>query len=163
MGIVFDFNAPDVYITKLHEGAASFRVIGAESKDSQAGNEMIVAEMEIVDEHGITEQIREYFVLKESSKWKTKVFLLSVGDFESSKRMITEQDFVNKSGKCMLKFSTTPTNNPDEKRMKISEYLPDPQYDELRTKGTNANIGAPVAVKTPENPTVEFDDKDIPF
>lgn len=163
MGVLFDFSTEDVWVTKLHEGEASFRVVGAESKISQAGNEMIVADMEVSDSSGFSEQLREYFVLKESGKWKTKVFLLAVGDFESSKRMITEQDFINKSGKCVLKFAPPNDQKPTEKRMIIGEYLPDPQYDELLMKGTNANLGTPV-VKTPQSkPLVELTDDDIPF
>lgn len=163
MGILFDFGAPDVWVTKLHEGDASFRVVGAESKSSQAGNEMIVADIEVTDSNGISEQLKEYFVLKESSKWKTKVFLLAVGDFESSKRMITEQDFINKSGKCILKFAPPNEKIPDEKRMKITEYLADPQYAELLMKGTNANIGTPVAPKQNTDAVTDLTDDDVPF
>jgi len=165
MGVLFDFDAPDVWVTKLHEGGADFRVVGAESKTSQAGNEMIVADMEVTDSHGISEQLKEYFVLKESSKWKIKVFLLSVGDFESSKREISEQDFINQSGKCTLKFATPKDAASSEKRMKIDEYIADPQYEELRMKGVNANIGTPVASKQETMPVDELTDlnDDVPF
>lgn len=164
MGILFDFSAPDVWVTKLHEGVADFRVVGAESKISQVGNEMIVADMEVTDVHGIIEQLKEYFVLKESSKWKTKVFLLSVGDFNSSKRQISEQDFINKKGKCILKLSIPQDSASLEKRMRISEYLPDPQYSELLEKGTNANIGGKhTQAAALSEPEVELSDDDIPF
>jgi len=159
--MLFDFSQPDAWITKLHEGEAHFRIVGAESKLSQAGNEMIVADVEVTDPQGISEQLKEYFVLQESSKWKIKVFLLAVGDFASSKREITERDFVNKHGRCMLKFAPPNEKQPLEKRMKISEYLADPQYAELQMKGTNANIGTAVAPKQ-EN-LVELGDDDIPF
>ena len=159
--MLFDFSQPDVWITKLHEGEANFRVVGAESKLSQAGNEMIVADVEVTDAQGVSEQLREYFVLQQSSKWKIKLFLLAVGDFASSKREITERDFINKHGQCMLKLAEPTEKNPDEKRMKISEYLADPQYAELQMKGTNANIGTPVAPK--QESLVELGDDDIPF
>ena len=165
MGILFDFSTPDVWVTKLHEGIANFRVVGAESKTSQAGNEMIVADMEVTDNQGYSEQLKEYFVLQEVSKWKIKVFLLSVGDFESSKREISEQDFIDKSGKCILKVAPPNDKKPDEKRMKISEYLADPQYDELRLKGVNANIGTPVTPKQETarvNELIDLND-DVPF
>ena len=163
MGVLFDFSAPDIWVTKLQEGEASFRVVAAESKISQAGNEMIVVDMEVTDSHGTSEQLKEYFVLAASSKWKIKVFLLAVGDFQSSKREISEKDFENKEGKCTLKLIVPKDPSTGEKRMKISEYLADPQYDELLMKGTNANIGTPVAPKQNTDAVPDLIDDDLPF
>lgn len=158
-----DFSQPDEGEHNLAPGDANFKVMRAKEKQSKSGNPMVVAELWVQDTFGNKGKLTEYFTITEKARWKIKQFLMAVGDFQSVKRNISAQDFIDKRGKCILELKPSESKRFPDGMIAISEYIQDPQYANLVANGTNTNVNAPApAPATPEAPPV-FTDDDIPF
>ncbi len=128
--IYFDFSQPDEDNSNLHltPGVVNFRIVKVDDKPSAAGNPMITVWLLITDSKGEKATIKDRFVLIEKCKWRTKEFLLSVGDFQrTASRLIDGDTFLAREGKCIILLEVA-TDDKYSDKMVIDKYIEDPMY-----------------------------------
>lgn len=120
-------------------GEYIFTVIAIETKPSQAGNTMLVVDLEVKDFGGFKHHVKDWVVICEPMKWKLRHFANSCGLIEQYENKTLEDiDFVGKVGCVKIGVSDYEKDGEMRKMNRVIDYLkPTAELVQLQKTGTD--------------------------
>ena len=159
-----DFTGVENY-TRCEEGQHIAKLVKIEEKETQAGDDMMVATFEVTMGESKGARVFENFVLTEKALWKLKGYLEAVGMKAEGKVVIDFDKLLGKA--CIIEVAHEEYNGTI--RAKINEYksldqAPDDDDDEddddEPTPKKKAKKEEPKKTKKKSKPEPEDDDDD---
>ncbi len=148
-----EIDAPIGLYSLLKPGLVDFVITDAEEKISEAGNPMLVVNLECSDSTGKS-TIKDYIVFTEKSKWKVSSFFKSIGLRDSLKQgMINVSLLKGMNGICEIGQEEV----LDKKTQKVKTYNKIKRYVFDESELENLKL-----VKKEETFKEQFND-DVPF
>ena len=107
----------------LEEGICDFEVIQAKEKISKAGNSMIELLLKVTDIRKKQDTLKDWLLDSPKMAFKLKHFWQSVNNSDIyNKGEIYEIEYLNKKGKCTIKWEESKDPNYPSK-MRIMDYI----------------------------------------